>query len=163
MEKKFKARKKEICFVIFWHQSGKLIITKWKIIWSILSKTSISLLQFVIQINGCAPVLALQKRFHFQWCVKGILEKIIRNLKKRKLIFFFGGGAGGVTIKHLYLKSPRWIQTQFYFYSTAQYSFHSITIVPVTTFIFGGACVIQYSKSNATPMFIKAVLRIKSI
>ena len=95
MEKKFKARKKEICFVIFWHQSGKLIITKWKIIWSILSKTSISLLQFVIQINGCAPVLALQKRFNFQWCVKGILEKIIRNLKKRKLIFFFGGGGGG--------------------------------------------------------------------
>ena len=161
MEKKFKARKKEICFVIFWHQSGKLIITKWKIIWSILSKTSIALLQFVIQINGCAPVLALQKRFHFQWCVKGILEKIIRNLKKRKLIIFLGGG--GVTIKHLYLKSPRWIQTQFYVYSTAQYSFHSITIVPVTTFIFGGACVIQFSKSNATPMFIKAVLRIESI
>ena len=161
MEKKFKARKKEICFVIFWHQSGKLIITKWKIIWSILSKTSISILQFVIQINGCAPVLALQKRFHFQLCVKGILEKIIRNLKKRKLIFFFGGGV--VTIKHLYLKSPRWIQTQFYVYSTAQYSFHSITIVPVTTFIFGGACVIQFSKSNATPMFIKAVLRIESI
>ena len=161
MEKKFKARKKEICFVIFWHQSGKLIITKWKIIWSILSKTSISLLQFVIQINGCAPVLALQKRFHFQWCVKGILEKIIRNLKKKINLFFFGGG--GVTIKHLYLKSPRWIQTQFYVYSTAQYSFHSITIVPVTTFIFDGACVIQFSKSNATPMFIKAVLRIKSI
>ena len=163
MGKSLKLAKKEICFVIFWHQSGKLIITKWKIIWSILSKTSISLLQFVIQINGCAPVLALQKPFHFQWCVKGILEKIIRNLKKRKLIIFFFFGGGGVTIKHLYLKSPRWIQTQFYVYSTAQYSFHSITIVPVTTFIFGGACVIQFSKSNDTPMFIKAVLRIKSI
>ena len=84
-----------------------------------------------------------------------------KKFKKEKIIFFFGGG--GVTIKHLYLKSPRWIQTQFYVYSTAQYSFHSITIVPVTTFIFGGAWVIQYSKSNATPMFIKAVLRIKSI
>ena len=84
-----------------------------------------------------------------------------KKFKKDKIIFFFGGG--GVTIKHLYLKSPRWIQTQFYFYSTAQYSFHSITIVPVTTFIFGGACVIQFSKSNATPMFIKAVLRIESI
>ena len=105
MEKKFKARKKEICFVIFWHQSGKLIITKWKIIWSILSKTSISLLQFVIQINGCAPVLALQKRFHFQWCVKGILEKIIRNLKKRKLIFFFFGGGGGGNYKTFIFKN----------------------------------------------------------
>ena len=84
-----------------------------------------------------------------------------KKFKKEKIIFFFGGG--GVTIKHLYLKSPRWIQTQFYVYSTAQYSFHSITIVPVTTFIFGGACVIQFSKSNATPMFIKAVLRIESI
>ena len=161
MEKSLKLAKREICFVIFWHQSGKLIITKWKIIWSILSKTSISILQFVIQINGCAPVLALQKRFHFQWCVKGILEKIIRNLKKTTESFFGGGGGEG-TIKHLYLKSPRWIQTQFYVYSTAQYSFHSITIVPVTTFIFGGACVIQFSKSNATPMFIQPVLRIKS-
>ena len=105
MEKKFKARKKEICFVIFWHQSGKLIITKWKIIWSILSKTSISILQFVIQINGCAPVLALQKRFHFQLCVKGILEKIIRNLKKRKLIFFLGGGGGNYKT-FIFKKSP---------------------------------------------------------
>ena len=105
MEKKFKARKKEISFVIFWHQSGKLIITKWKIIWSILSKTSISLLQFVIQINGCAPVLALQKRFNFQWCVKGILEKIIRNLKKRKLIIFFWGGAGNYKT-FIFKKSP---------------------------------------------------------
>ena len=87
-----------------------------------------------------------------------------KKFKKEKInLFLGGGGGGGGTIKHLYLKSPRWIQTQFYFYSTAQYSFHSITIVPVTTFIFGGACVIQYSKSNATPMFIKAVLRIKSI
>ena len=92
-----------------------------------------------------------------------------KKFKKEKINLFFlvvvggGGGGGGVTIKHLYLKSPRWIQTQFYFYSTAQYSFHSLTIVPVTTFIFGGAWVIQYSKSNATPMFIKAVLRIKSI
>ena len=85
-----------------------------------------------------------------------------KKFKKEKINPFFGGG-GGVTIKHLYLKSPRWIQTQFYVYSTAQYSFHSITIVPVTTFIFGGACVIQFSKSNATPMFIKAVLRIESI
>ena len=65
-------------------------------------------------------------------------------------------------MKNLYLKSPRKIQTQFYVYSTAQYSFHSITIVPVTIFLFGGACVIQFSKSNATPMFIQPVLRIKS-
>ena len=84
-----------------------------------------------------------------------------KKFKKEKINLFLGGG--GVTIKHLYLKSPRWIQTQFYVYSTAQYSFHSLTIVPVTTFIFGGACVIQFSKSNATPMFIKAVLRIESI
>ena len=85
-----------------------------------------------------------------------------KKFKKDKLIIFGGGGGGGLTIKNLYLKSPRWIQTQFYVYSTAQYSFHSITIVPVTTFIFGGACVIQFSKSNATPMFIQPVLRIKS-
>ena len=84
-----------------------------------------------------------------------------KKFKKEKINPFLGGG-GGVTIKHLYLKSPRWIQTQFYVYSTAQYSFHSITIVPVTTFIFGGACVIQFSKSNATPMFIQPVLRVKS-
>ena len=88
-----------------------------------------------------------------------------KKFKKEKinLFFFFFGGGGGVKIKNLYLKIPPWIQTQFYVYSTAQYSFHSITIVPVTTFIFGGACVIQFSKSNATPMFIKAVLRIESI
>ena len=85
-----------------------------------------------------------------------------KKFKKDKLIIFGGGRGGGLTIKNLYLKSPRRIQTQFYVYSTAQYSFHSITIVPVTTFIFGGACVIQFSKSNATPMFIQPVLRIKS-
>ena len=54
------------------------------------------------------------------------------------------------------------MQTQFYVYSTAQCSLHSITIVPVTTFKFGGACVIQFSKSKTTLMFIQPVLRIKS-
>ena len=85
-----------------------------------------------------------------------------KKFKKDKLIILGGEGGGGLTIKNLYLKSPRWIQTQFYVYPTAQYSFHSIAIVPVTTFIFGGACVIQFSKSNATPMFMHPVLRIKS-
>ena len=49
----------------------------------------------------------------------------------------------------MYLKSPRRIQTQFYVYSIERFSFHAVTIVPLTTFIVGGACVILFSKSYA--------------
>ena len=93
-------------------------------------------------------------------CKWSFEKKYIKNIKKSDKLIIWGGG--GCDYKKILFKNPHRIQTQFYVYSIARYLVLSITIVPVTTFIFGGACVIQFSKSNATLMFIQPVLRIKN-